>query len=374
MPKKDIFDKPFDEGTLAKLEIFEKYFEDWLPPFVIHDFKKPIQVFDFFAGSGYDKNGIPGSPIRIITTIKKHSRILRDRNKQIYLYLNDINLSKIEKLKNVLTIKIEELDLTKLVIPFFTNLPFSECLGQYIHYLKKGCNLIFIDQNGFKEVNESVFGLLMSLEMTEFIFFISSTHIHRFANLSEVQRHHPKFDFDKIKNTSRKRVHNVICEEFEKYVPKKIKSYGVIPFSIMKDDHNNVYGLIFVSKHILGADKFLHTVWRGNALNGNANYDIEEDQLKDQLHLFDGKSLTKLEIFQNELCKLILNGQIKNNVDAYLFTLNQGHISAHANEQIKRMKKEKLITFESNSSLVNYVKVIKEKRILDYKLMKNEAN
>jgi len=35
MPVKDIFDKPFDEGTIIKLKIFQKYFEEWLPPFVI---------------------------------------------------------------------------------------------------------------------------------------------------------------------------------------------------------------------------------------------------------------------------------------------------------------------------------------------------
>jgi len=29
MASKDIFEEPFDEGTLTKLEIFEKYFEEW---------------------------------------------------------------------------------------------------------------------------------------------------------------------------------------------------------------------------------------------------------------------------------------------------------------------------------------------------------
>ncbi len=66
MPIKDIFDSPFDEGTIAKLEIFQKYFEEWLPTFIMGKFLKPIQVFDLFAGSGYDKNDVPGSPIRIL--------------------------------------------------------------------------------------------------------------------------------------------------------------------------------------------------------------------------------------------------------------------------------------------------------------------
>ncbi|MCW8818087.1 MAG: hypothetical protein OQK52_09470, partial [Ignavibacteriaceae bacterium] len=71
MAVKDIFDKPFDEGTIAKLEIFQKYFESWLPTFIMGKISRPIQVFDLFAGSGYDKHGVSGSPIRIIEVVNK---------------------------------------------------------------------------------------------------------------------------------------------------------------------------------------------------------------------------------------------------------------------------------------------------------------
>ena len=70
MPVKDIFDSPFDEGTIAKLEVFENYLKSWLPPIVRNKGSKPIQVFDFFSGSGYDINGVEGSPIRTLKTIK----------------------------------------------------------------------------------------------------------------------------------------------------------------------------------------------------------------------------------------------------------------------------------------------------------------
>ena len=370
MPIKNIFDKPFDEGTQAKLEIFQKYFEEWLPTFIMGNFKKPIQVFDLFAGSGYAKNNVPGSPIRILEIINKHRRILVQKTKQVFLFLNDADQNKIEQLKINVAQKVKDLSLNSLVVIKFSFLNFKECLSDYVKELNNGCNLIFIDQNGFKEVDEIVFQRLINLDTTEFLFFISSSYIHRFIEQDEVKKYHPKFDSDKIKQTPRKQIHNIICDEFGKYVPANIQSYGLIPFSIMKNDKINVYGLIFVSRHIRGADKFLHTVWKENALNGNANYDIDEDLQKNQLHLFDGKKLTKIESFQNNLRNLILDGNIKNNFDAYVFTLNQGHISSHANEEIKRMKKEKLITFESPSSLVNYETVIKETKILEYKLVK----
>ncbi len=56
MVVKDFFDEPFDEGTLTKLEIFEKYLDHWIPTFIKGKYKKPIQIFDFFAGIGYDRN------------------------------------------------------------------------------------------------------------------------------------------------------------------------------------------------------------------------------------------------------------------------------------------------------------------------------
>jgi len=257
MPIKDIFEKPFDEGTLVKLEIFEKYFQEWLPTFIMGNINKPIQVFDLFAGIGYDKNGAPGSPIRLLEIINKHRRNLVHKKKQVFIFLNDADQYKIEQLKLNVGKKVKELSLKSMVEIKFSSNKFIDCLSEHKIELKRGCNLIFIDQNGFKEVTEEVFQFLINLDTTEFMFFISSTHIHRFAEQDEVKKYHPRFDAEKIKCTPRKKVHNFICEEYSKYIPQNIKSYGLIPFSIMKDDHNNVYGLIFVSKHILGADKFL---------------------------------------------------------------------------------------------------------------------
>ena len=375
MPKKDIFDKPFDEGTLAKLEIFQEYFDEWLPTFIMGPFKRPIQVFDLFAGSGYDKNEIPGSPIRLLEIINKHRGNLAHKGKQVLIYLNDADKDKVEKLKLNVDKKIKALSLKSLVIMKYSNFKFNECLvKEYSKELKNGCNLIFIDQNGFKEVDEEVFTYLINLDTTEFLFFISSTFIHRFVEQDEVKKYHPKFNSEKIKHTPRKQIHNIICNEFEKYVPSNIKSYGLIPFSIMKDDNSNIYGLIFVSKHIRGADKFLHTVWKANTINGNANFDIDDDSAKNQLDIFDDIIPTKIESFQNKVRQLTLDGTMKTNRDVYLFTLNQGHIGKHSSEEVKRMKKEKLITYNSTSPLINYEMIYNKERILEFKLIKNETN
>ena len=65
MSIKNLHDKPFDESTIAKLEIFEDYAQAWIPTFVMQGVSN-ICIFDFFAETGYDKNGVAGSPIRIL--------------------------------------------------------------------------------------------------------------------------------------------------------------------------------------------------------------------------------------------------------------------------------------------------------------------
>ena len=70
MAGKDLHEKPFDETTIAKLQIFEDYAQAWIPTFVMSG-TNAICIFDFFAGTGYDKNAIEGSPIRILNKIKQ---------------------------------------------------------------------------------------------------------------------------------------------------------------------------------------------------------------------------------------------------------------------------------------------------------------
>ena len=68
------------------------------------------------------------------------------------------------------------------------------------------------------------------------------------------------------------------------------------------------------------------------------------------------------------LCEKILNKEIKNNFEAYFYTLNQGHISHHADEEIRRMKKENLISYNGKTPLVNYDQVIKNKRKIEFEV------
>jgi len=57
------------KAQLLSFQIFEDYAQAWIPTFVMSEFNT-ICIFDFFAGTGYDKNGEPGSPIRILEKLR----------------------------------------------------------------------------------------------------------------------------------------------------------------------------------------------------------------------------------------------------------------------------------------------------------------
>ena len=97
MPGKDLHAQPFTEETLAKLRIFENYTQEWIPTFVMSGYSE-ICIFDFFAGTGYDKIGISGSPIRILEQVAKNSKILFEENTKVNLYFNEFVTDKYESL------------------------------------------------------------------------------------------------------------------------------------------------------------------------------------------------------------------------------------------------------------------------------------
>ena len=75
------------------------------------------------------------------------------------------------------------------------------------------------------------------------------------------------------------------------------------PFSIKKG--RNIYGIVFGSSHPRCVEKFLRTAWKENPENGEANFDIHNDELG-TIDLFEGRKLSKIELFQSEFEKEVL--------------------------------------------------------------------
>jgi three-Cys-motif partner protein len=99
MAHKDHHIKPYDEGTLNKLEIFERYVQTWIPTFIMQPYIAELNIVDFFSGLGYDSEGKKGSPIRTLDKIDSFFGNLMQNNTIINLYLNEFKSFKFEALK-----------------------------------------------------------------------------------------------------------------------------------------------------------------------------------------------------------------------------------------------------------------------------------
>ena len=154
-------------------------------------------------------------------------------------------------------------------------------------------------------------------------------------------------------------------------IKKKLPSntqLKLYPFSLKKGA--SIYGIIFGASHPRAVDKFLSIAWKRNELNGEANFDIDDDNLKSQGLLFDNQPLTKKQAFQKNVKDKVLKKEITNNFDLFNFSLEEGHIGSHAADEIKKMKKNGEVFFEGTSPFITYEQVYKNKRKIDYTVLK----
>src|SRR6185312_10822826 len=105
---------------------------------------------------------------------------------------------------------------------------------------------------------------------TDFIFFLSSSTLHRF-------RDHPAIKQKIAKLENSYDVHRETFEYYRKLVPIGDQVF-LGRFSIRK--RSNIYGLIFGSRHPLGIHKFLQVAWANDEIAGEANFDIERENIR----------------------------------------------------------------------------------------------
>jgi hypothetical protein len=81
-------------------------------------------------------------------------------------------------------------------------------------------------------------------------------------------------DIEELRNNPYKFIHRNVIEQLRKRLPKdsKLKLY---PFSLKKGA--NIFGIIFGAKHPLAVDKVFDIAWGRNPINGDANFDIDDD-------------------------------------------------------------------------------------------------
>lgn len=371
MPTIDHHKKSFDSGTLFKLEIFESYAKEWIPVFLKSKFES-VQIIDFFAGPGYDKSGIEGSPLRFIRQLNSYKSLIESSNTKIKLILNEKIKSKYDTLVPAVehALSLYKLDdLMQLDIEI-TNLTFEKAYNKFSPAIDKIPSLVYLDQNGVKYTADPYFSDLCKTKRTDFIYFISSGHVNRLAKTKGFKKA-LNVDPTTIAETGYKYIHKTVVEGLKSKLPvgSKVKLY---PYSIRKDNHS-IHGIAFGASHPLAIEKFLRIAWNKDKITGDSNYQFRSSD-SNQMPLFSDLAITSTKIheFQKKVRALMLDGALKTNLDVKELCSENGMLSSHAKPVLETMKKEGSITFldqstEVNNPYVTYDYVYgKKKKIIRY--------
>ncbi len=109
-------------------------------------------------------------------------------------------------------------------------------------------------------------------------------------------------------------------------------------FSIKK--RSNIYGLVFGSHHPLGIHKFLQVAWANDEIAGEANFDIERENIAaGELFLaLDEMRPNKIREFETELEAALRTGVIESEADVVRFCIEAGMTCQHSAPVLKKLK------------------------------------
>lgn len=336
MSNSGFHEKPYDAGTLTKLKIFELYVQAWTPVFVSQPDPpfSELHIFDLFCGPGTDSAGIPGSPLRILSQLRSYQAAgMAGWSKvRISVHFSDADegkISELQKLLNAPEWRIPGVHIECEVMLFEPALERHQAILRN----KRAAKLLIVDQFGVDAVTDEVFKKLIAFPTTDFIFFLSSSTLHRF-------RDHPAIKIKIERPEDSYDVHRAACEWYEKLTPPHA---FLGRFSIKKG--SNIYGLIFGSQHPLGAHKFLQVAWENDEIRGEANFDIDRENIApgDLLLPIEELRPKKIQAFEAELEAAIRAGHMKSEAHLVHFCIAAGMTCQHATPVLQKLKKEGVI-------------------------------
>ena len=331
-PTGGFHDRPFDEGTLTKLRLFQLYTREWLPVFLSKPDSswKELHLYDFFAGPGTDSAGNPGSPLLFLEELR-HVRSLPGWPRlSVSAHFFDEDASNIQALRHRALAYFEALpDVSLDVQPL--NFAASFVSARRVLARRNAAKLVLIDQCGVDFVSDDLFKELISFPTCDTLFFVSSSTLHRF-------RDHPAIKQKIARPDDYYHVHRKVADYYRTLIPPSVR-YFLGGFSIKKGP--NIYGVIFGSGHPLGMDKFLRVAWRTDELNGEADFDINRDDCGPLL-----SSLlppTKITAFESDLESRIRSGLVKTEADVISVCFEHGVRRQHSESVLKTLKAEGVI-------------------------------
>jgi len=327
--------EPFKDSTLVKLALFHNHLVAWLAVFVGSGSmpRKKIRVVDFFCGPGMDANGQKGSPLLILQTLKELAPKIDAGHHPVDVYFNDVEADKVEELQQ--NIAEADLDTGPYQLHFYRK-DFFEVFDQLYPAMTDSANLLLLDQNGFRFFTSEVFRQIRLLKQTDTLVFMSSSYVRRFKEQPEINQYleaHKIF----VDTTPYYQVHRALLDYYRSLIPNE-EEYLLAPFSIKSG--SNIYGIIFGTQSYLGLLKFLEAAWRMDEKTGEADYDIDQENISPDQGMFFGMDKPKkVHLFEAKLEAEILCGALDDTAKIIDFTLRQGFLARHAGPTLKKLLK-----------------------------------
>jgi len=296
-----------------KLSIYKKYLEIYLSIMREGKFFKCIFIVEPFAGKGIDNNGKEGSALiakRVISSLKDG---YEEKKKSVFLRLNEKEKNFYDKLKKNLEslpldipdISVSNDDANKFIVDTL-----KETKGKQNH------RFFFIDPWGYTQLKGKTYQEIFKAENLDLLIFIPIHSIYRFLRKEKNSNQlKPIADFLRDIGIDEKDAEGFselidFIEEIKCAFYKKVGSKYVY-YKILKNEKiNDKHTLFFISKHILGAEKFLEVLdkFEEKDLFKFAVSDLEGPFIED---IRDNRELTNCELYKCGILNGLLPKRVK---------------------------------------------------------------
>lgn len=335
MQRKNVKTNLLDHSQ-AKIKLLGEYLKSYLGILSNLSYNERIRIYDLFCGEGEYDNGGEGSPLVILRNIKElhSSGVIGGKIPPIDCQFNDLNASKIEKLKKVIAEKKLH-DQTYGHLEFTSNNYMDEVkkLIDIFPKLKNEKAFVFIDPYDYKHIKASHIRDLLASKKAEVLLWQPTQFMYRFEKNGTPQSLKDFIDeLIPFENWTESETAWEFIEKLKKAFRDYLgKDYFVDTFRIQKDPRT-VFCLFFFSSHIRGFEKMLDAKWRidqeqgkGWEYSGQANLfrELKTNDLEEKLKEFMQSKPT--------------NGEL------YEFTLHAGFRTTHAVEILTNWQDQKIL-------------------------------
>lgn len=242
-----------EEHSKIKLSIYKEYLKAYLAVMSVQQAYKQMNIIDPFAGIGIANNGAEGSAI-----IARDVILNIETDKNVRLFLNELDAKNFQQLRK---------NVGKYDFVTFCNDDADNFLFEMSSGTLEGHKLYFIDPFGYTQISKETYeNYLFSSRSSDILIFIPIYHIYRFLRkdentpqLSQIARFLNSLNIseeDAKKVSGYKDFAKLIRETLRKTADTKFVYYKLID----NETSNSHYALFFITKHVLGAEKFIEAM------------------------------------------------------------------------------------------------------------------